>query len=232
MMQNNLTRPETIVVVAMSADGKIAEASRNQVLFGSPADKAHLENQMATADGVIFGAGTLRAGGSAMRVTHPELLKQRQEQGKPSQPVQIVCSRSANIDSNLKFFQQPIPRWLLTTAAGESRWREQPGFERILAIETSQQAIDLPAALQHLATLGLKRLAVLGGGELIASLLAVDLIDELWITVCPLILGGSTAPTPVDGNGFLTEQAPRLELLEVKPVGQEVFLHYRRQRDE
>ncbi|MBD2039364.1 RibD family protein [Microcoleus sp. FACHB-672] len=232
MRQNNLTRPETIVVVAMSADGKIAEAARNQVLFGSPADKAHLEAQVAAADGVIFGAGTLRAGGSAMRVTHPELLKQREEQGKPSQPVQIVCSRSGNIEPNLKFFQQPIPRWLLTTASGQSRWREQLGFEQILALETPQQEIDLPAALQHLATLGLERLAVLGGGTLIASLVAADLIDQLWITVCPLILGGATAPTPTDGDGFLTEQAPRLELLEVKPVGQEVFLHYRRQRDE
>lgn len=232
MTPNSLIRPQTTVVVAISADGKIAEASRNQVLFGSPADKAHLETQVAGADGVIFGAGTLRSGGSAMRVTNPELLKQREEQGKPSQPVQIVCSRSANIEPNLKFFQQPIPRWLLTTAAGESRWQKQPGFDKILAIETPQQEIDLPAALQHLATLGLERLAVLGGGELIASLLAVDLIDELWITVCPLILGGSKAPTPVDGDGFLTEEAPRLELLEVKPVGQEVFLHYRRHRDE
>lgn len=166
-----------------------------------------------------------------MRVTAPELIKQRQQLGKPSQPVQIVCSRTAEIDPQLRFFQQPIPRWLLTTAAGERRWHQRPGFERILVVETPEKEIDLPAALQQLAASGLQRLAVLGGGELIASLLKYDLIDELWLTVCPLIIGGSSAPTPTDGVGFLIGSAPRLELLEVKPVGGEVFLHYRLQRD-
>ncbi|NEQ19698.1 MAG: riboflavin deaminase, partial [Microcoleus sp. SIO2G3] len=82
----------------------------------------------------------------------------------------------------------------------------------------------------HLTTLGIKRLAVLGGGELVASMLELDLIDEFWLTICPLILGGSTAPTPVEGSGFLPEFAKRLELMAVQTVEQEVFLHYRLQQ--
>jgi len=70
-------------------------------------------------------------------------------------------------------------------------------------------------------------LAILGGGKLVASVLAAGLVDELWLTVCPLILGGADAPTPVEGKGFLADLAPKLELLAVKQVGQEVFLHYR-----
>jgi 5-amino-6-(5-phosphoribosylamino)uracil reductase len=46
-----------------------------------------------------------------------------------------------------------------------------------------------------------------------------------------MILGGATAPTPVEGSGFLADLAPRLELLSVHTIEQEVFLHYRRQRD-
>ncbi|MCY7385725.1 MAG: hypothetical protein LH628_24815, partial [Microcoleus sp. CAN_BIN18] len=49
----------------------------------------------------------------------------------------------------------------------------------------------------------------------------------LWLTVCPLILGGVDAPTPVEGKGFLADLAPKLELLAVKQVDQEVFLHYK-----
>jgi 5-amino-6-(5-phosphoribosylamino)uracil reductase len=63
---------------------------------------------------------------------------------------------------------------------------------------------------------------------LVASLLAADLIDEFWLTVCPLILGGITAPTPVDGAGFSAQLAKHLELLSVETIEQEVFLHYRR----
>ena len=222
-----MPKPQIITILAMSADGKIADAARSPAKFGSAADKAHLEYQVALADGVLNGAGTLRSGGTAMRVVNPELIEERKKQGKPPQPVQIICSRTGNIDPELPFFRQPITRWLLSTAAGAKLWQEKPGFERVMVFENSEQKIDWPAALPQLAKLGIDRLAVLGGGQLVASLLATDSIDEIWLTVCPLILGGNNAPTPVDGVGFPSNLAPRLELLEVKPVGDEVFLHYR-----
>jgi 5-amino-6-(5-phosphoribosylamino)uracil reductase len=227
---HGLKRPQTTLVLAISADGKISDVARSPADFGSPNDKAHLENQVAQADGIVFGAGTLRAGGTAMRVSNPELLQQRESLGKPQQPVQIVCSKSGDIDPQFKFFRQPIPRWLLTTSVGAKRWQEGSEFERVLVFETSEGKIDWILAFQEMAQLGLKHLGILGGGSLVASLLEVDLIDEFWLTVCPLIFGGATAPTPVEGAGFSPEMAPRLELLSVKTIDQEVFLHYRLQR--
>ncbi len=225
-----MNRPHTTVVLAMSADGKIADAKGSPARFGSPADKAHMEKQIASSDGVLFGAGTLRAYGTTLSVSNPHLLKQREQQSKPLQPVQIVCSASAAIDTKLRFFSQPIPRWLLTTASGAQKWQLNSEFERVLVFETSKVEIDWVAAFAQLAQLGLARLAVLGGGKLVASLLRANLIDELWLTVCPLILGGASAPTPVEGAGFLPDLAPRLELLAVQQVEEEVFLHYRLQQ--
>jgi 5-amino-6-(5-phosphoribosylamino)uracil reductase len=222
-----LNRPQTTVVLAMSVDGKITDIKRSPANFGSPNDKAHLENQVALADGILFGAGTLRSGGTAMRVSNPELIKQRESLGKPQQPVQIVCSRGGNIDRQFKFFDQPIPRWLLTTSAGAQPWEGRPEFERVLVVETPDGEIEWHEALHQMAQLGLRHLSVLGGGELVASLLEEDLIDEFWLTVCPLIFGGTQAPTPVEGAGFLSHQAKRLELLSVETIEQEIFLHYR-----
>lgn len=224
-----IDRPHTTVVLAMTADGKITDAKASPARFGSPADKAHLEKQIALADAVIFGASTLRAYGTTLSVSNPQLLKQREQQNKPPQPVQIVCSRSGKIDPQIRFFRQPVPRWLLTTARGAEFWHERPQFERILVIETPEGGIDFVAAFGQMAELGLAKLAVLGGGELVASLLAANLIDELWLTVCPLILGGATAPTPVEGAGFSQDLAPRLQLLALQQVEGEVFLHYRLQ---
>jgi 5-amino-6-(5-phosphoribosylamino)uracil reductase len=187
-------------------------------------------------DGVLFGAGTLRAYGTTIRISNPQLLKQREQTGKPLQPLQIVCSRSAEIDPQLRFFRQPVPRWLLTTAAGALSWQgrqsesEVVNFEQILGVETLAGKIDWINAFQQLAQLGVERLAILGGGELVASLLAADLVDEFWLTVCPLILGGAAAPTPVEGEGFASDLAPRLVLLTVETIQQEIFLHYRLQR--
>ena len=61
MVDSAWVRPHTTVVLAMSADGKIADVKRSPARFGSAADKAHLEKQVAQVDAVLFGAGTLRA---------------------------------------------------------------------------------------------------------------------------------------------------------------------------
>ena len=245
-MTDKIDRPYATVILAISADGKIADAVRSPARFGSANDKAHLEQQVAASDAVLFGNGTLQAYGTTMRVISPELLKQRELQGKTPQPVQIVCSRSPQFDPKLRFFQQPVPRWLLT--GQESRETALPSplptkdgetaiafpypmtnskFDRIIYAKTAGGEIDWIDAFQQLASFGIKRLAILGGGKLVASVLAAGLVDELWLTVCPLILGGADAPTPVEGKGFLADLAPKLELLAVKQVGQEVFLHYR-----
>lgn len=223
-------RPYTKVILAMTADGKIADFQRNSAQFGSSIDKAYLEHQISLVDGVLFGAGTLRAYGTTLPLKNPDLLANRKQQNKPPQPVQIVCSASGNINPNLCFFSQPIPRWLLTTEKGETTWKNthSPGFEKLIIAETSKPAkIQWTKAFQHLKKWGLNNLAILGGGELVASLLEDNLIDELCLTICPLILGGATSPTPVEGMGFLSHQAKQLELLRVEKIGQEIFLHYR-----
>jgi 5-amino-6-(5-phosphoribosylamino)uracil reductase len=81
--------------------------------------------------------------------------------------------------------------------------------------------------LDQLARSGIERLALLGGGKIVGSFFAAELVNELWLTVCPLILGGATAPTPVQTPGWLEATAPRLHLIEVAPVNDEIFLHYR-----
>jgi 5-amino-6-(5-phosphoribosylamino)uracil reductase len=220
-------RPVTIVVLAMSADGKISDTGRSHPTFGSQQDFDHLEQQVAAADAVLAGSATLKAGGTAMRVVNPDLIEQRLQAGKPEQPIQIVCTRTADLDPKLRFFGQAIPRYLLTTSEGAARWQAQAGFDRILAGKNTQQDIDWHYALGELYKEGIEHVAVLGGGEIVAALLGEDLIDELHLTLCPLLMGGKTAPSPVQGDGFLQDQAPRLELLSVKQVEGELFLHYR-----
>ena len=220
-------RPHARVILAMTADGKISDRQGSSARFGSANDKAHLEQQVSLADGVLFGAGTLRAYGTTMSVSSPTLLQQRKERGQLPQPVQIVVSASADLDPQWRFFRQPVPRWLITIADNEDKWRDRQEFARIVTTPVNDSNIDWKMAFQQLSKLGLNQLAILGGGELVASLLVEDLIDELWLTVCPLILGGKSAPTPVGGKGFIQAHGKKLKLLEVKQIEQELFLHYR-----
>ncbi|MGL6342639.1 MAG: RibD family protein, partial [Waterburya sp.] len=192
-------------------------------------DKTHLEKQVSLVDGVLFGADTLRAYGTTISISNPKLLEARVERRQKLQPVQIVVSASGNLDSQWRFFQQSIPRWLLTVPSAATSWRNKKEFERILIIhgtEENQSAINWVSTFEQLKQLGLNKLAILGGGELIASLLAEDLIDDFWLTICPVIFGGKNSPTPVGGIGLKQSQGKKLKLLEVQQLEQEIFVHY------
>jgi len=221
-----LQRPHLTAILATSLDGKIADSTGGAARFGSANDKAHLEQQVAQVDAVLIGAGTLRAYGSSVRITSQALLTERQQAGKPLQPIHIACSASGNLEPDWLFFRQSIPRWLLTTREGRDRWQNSSYFEQLLVDELAQGQFQWPIILHQLWSQGIQRLAVLGGGTLVGSLLAADFLNEIWLTLCPLMLGGESAPALVEGVSYLEATAPRLKLLEVRAIADEVFLHY------
>lgn len=230
---DGLSRPKTVVVLAMSADGKISPAASQPARFGSHTDRAHLEAQIAQADAVLIGSGTLRAYETSLTITNPQWLAMRQERGQPSQPLHLICSRSGQLNPTWRFFGQAIPRGLVTTVAGAIV--AQPcNFDHTFIAPSIQSpsspnpSLDWSQIWPQLQAAGIQHLAVLGGGSLVASLGAIAAIDELWLTVCPYLIGGRAAPTPCDGEQHPSfELAQHLELLNCQVQGQEVFLHYR-----
>jgi 5-amino-6-(5-phosphoribosylamino)uracil reductase len=222
---------KTTLVLAMTADGKISDATKSPPTFGSQRDYDHLESQMALADVILIGSGTLSDGGSAVLVKKPELIQARIDRRQPAQPPQIVCSRSGEIDAVAPFFHQPIERWLITTKVGATAWIDNTNFDRVLVCETTNgDDIDWQVVTLKLAELGIENICCLGGSKLAASLFAASFIDELWLTICPFIYGGIDAPSPVSGAGFTPKLAPRLKLLSVDRVEAELFLHYQVQK--
>lgn len=229
-----MNRPQTTLVLAMTADGKITDKASSPARFGSPSDKLHLEKQVSLVDAVLFGAGTLRSYGTTLPVNKLEFLQARQKRGQSPQPLQIVCSASGKLSPKLRFFSQPVPRWLLTTPKGAKLWQENKMFEQILVSKSDRfssplsedESIDWLSVLAQFKQLGIDKLAILGGGKLVASLLAVNAIDEFYLTICPFIFGGENAPTPVAGKGWLQKRGIKLELISVKQIDREVFLHY------
>jgi riboflavin-specific deaminase-like protein len=92
-----------------------------------------------------------------------------------------------------------------------------------------EREIDFGFALRWLREKwNVKRLLCEGGGEINAGLIEAGLVDEVHVTLCPVIFGGRTAPTMADGAGFARlADAARLRLESHKRVGDELFLVYR-----
>ncbi len=225
-----MPRPHVTLILASSADGKIAPARRGAAHFSSSRDKAHLEEQVALADAVLMGASTVRDYSTAFLIKEEGLLQARRERNQSAQPLTIVCSRSLNLDPKLPFFQQPLSRILLTGKSNPVAEKKFTGFAEIWRCnaELGSTEVDFHQALTRLFDQGVRRLAALGGGEVAAQLFALGLIDEWWLTLCPLVLGGTTSPSPVEGIGFVVGQnVPQLELLSCQRVDDELYLHYR-----
>ena len=85
--------------------------------------------------------------------------------------------------------------------------------------------VDLNHALSILYELGIRTLMVEGGGELIASFFKEDLVDEINLKIGNMILGGRTAPTLCDGDGFTQETAKKVKIVSVTPKENYIILN-------
>jgi len=218
-------RPHVEVVLAMSVDGHIADGSRSPHRIGSRADREHLDRRLADCDAVLMGASTLRAIGYALQIRDPGLLAARPERHGSRQPVQIVASLSGKLSDSMAFFAEPVPRWLVTVSSSAGAWQNRDHFDRV--VTAGDDEVDWHDAMSQLAAGGIGRVCLAGGGDLVAGVLGQGLVDEIWMTVCPVLIGGRGAPTPVDGPDLLLGQLPAVSLVTAEQAGEELFLHYR-----
>lgn len=213
----SLPLPELRLVLAVSLDGRLAPPDGGAAQLGGSGDRRVLEEALAWADGCLIGGRTLRLHGCTCLIRDPDLLAQRQRQGRSLQPTAVVVSRSGSFEPHLRFFGQPLRRLLLLPPPLPAS--APAGFAAV------QPLTSWPAALAALAADGLGRLVLLGGAELAGELLALQLVDQLQLTLCPQLLGGAHSWVPAG----VKPPSQGWHLLEHRPLGaDEVLLRYGR----
>jgi 2,5-diamino-6-(ribosylamino)-4(3H)-pyrimidinone 5'-phosphate reductase len=205
---------------AISLDGRINTRERRFTFFGSARDHARMSRLRAAADAVLVGGATFR------NWPHPSLPDAGADRARlAGRPWNVVVSRSLDVPLSPEFLDEPAIRPLFVTRAAAV----PPGFPA--DVEAWPGSGDVPVAwiLERLAARGVERLLVEAGGDLLFQFLAADALDELHVTLCPIVVGGD-APTLADGAGFDREDVPRFRLVASEVEGDEVFLHYRNVR--
>ena len=226
--------PWVLVNVAMTADGKIALANGRYAPFGSRRDHDHLLELRATADAVMCGARTADSFPVNLGPGPAKYRRLRQKRGLAEYNLRIIVSGSGSIDPRAEIFRHRFsPIVILTTSSiSPARLKRLRGLADEVIV-FGRKNMNFPAALRWLkAKYGVKRLVCEGGGELNAALFQQGLVNELHLTICPVIFGGRTAPTLAGGIGIknLTD-AEQLKIISMKRVGEEMFLIFHRRED-
>jgi len=215
-MRSRSDRPQVFANFVASVDGIVAvdppRGSGAEISGGDAHDRAVMGLLRAVADGVVVGAGNLRAEGdhvwTAERVC-PELAgpyaRLRAALGKSSAPLQVVVSGSGNVDLSRPVFSGVVPSVVVTTAAGAARLRAHRSGVRIAVPEPGAGWISLAAALAA-AGLGPGALVLVESGPTSTTrYLAEGALDEIFLTRAPVFVGRTSEPATlalVEGRFF------------------------------
>jgi len=216
-------RPFVYLNMVASADGRAAIEGRTRTL-GSETDTLLLSELRALADAVLIGSGTLRAEGYGRLVGKPERVARREAAGRPPTPTAVLLSRSLDLPWDAGLFaarEQPV---LVYTGSD----REAPDVAAPLEVVRLPDATP-EAALRDLRGRGVRALLCEGGPTLNRALLAAGAVDELFLTLSPLLAGNAVAPRIVEGEDLPAPLALALEW--VLHHDDELYLRYRIRHD-
>lgn len=209
---------------AITLDGKIASYRYDHVAIGTPTDRRYMSVLRARADAVLVGGRTFRNWPLPL-VPDAQALAALAADGFPdaeAPPVEgrrwwnVVMTRTLEVPREGRFYGDPRVRPLfLSPTAGE-----------VAGAEVVTGPCTVPWVLDTLAARGVQTLLIEAGGALIYEFLAADAVDEVYVTICPSILGGAGAPTLVDGRGFGADELRRLSLLHSHRWGDELYTRW------
>ena len=206
-----------------TVDGRSARDGRSSTL-GSDADLQRLLELRTRADAVLIGTGTLRAEGYDRLVRREERRARRREQGLAEDPLAVIVSRSFDVPWDVGLFQAPDQPVLVYTSPPAPDAGEPPDVPAPVEVVR----LEVPGLTEVLADLharGVRALLSEGGPTLNGALFAAGLVDELFLTITPLITGDGDEQNIVEGGRLPVDV--ELELVEVERVGSELFLRYR-----
>jgi riboflavin-specific deaminase-like protein len=207
-----------------SADGATAVAGRSAGL-GGPADRAVFQALRSVADVILVGAGTVRAEDYGPPRTAQPDQRRRTERGQAPHPRIAVVSGRLELDPHARLFSDPTQRPIVITTAGADPERRTRLSAVADIVDAGDHTFDPEAALAALGKMGAAVVVCEGGPTLNGELISSGLVDELCLTVSPLLVAGSSARC---AHSVQSPTPQRLELSRVLEDDGTLFLRYLR----
>jgi riboflavin-specific deaminase-like protein len=213
-------RPLVAMNFAATVDGR-ATISGVSGPIGSETDTAMLAGLRLRFDAVMIGAGTMRAERYGRLVKKQETREDRERLGLPPDPLTVLVSGRLDLPWDAPLFTAGGGQVLIFTASKA----EPPATATPLQVVRHDKFVDLVEALRHLRQeRGVRALLCEGGPGLHGELEGGAMVDELFLTIAPKLVGGE-APRIVEGELPAIAELQLAWLLEEQG---ELFARYRR----
>lgn len=200
-----LRRPYVALKLAVSLDGRIAPREGRRFWLTGPEARAEVHRVRAGFDAVLVGSRTWEA-------DDPQLTVRGEIEPRVA-PVPVLLDRSGRADPGLRALSgEGGPRGIVFTCPGEARGlaRRLGDLADVAAVPAAQGGLDLVAVLQSLNECGIATVLCEGGGTLGSALLALDLVDRLYLFLAPVLIGASGVPAFPRGPGGDPESLVRV----------------------
>src|SRR5215208_642894 len=108
---------DVIAKCAMSLDGYIDDATEKRLILSGPEDRNAVDELRATCDGILIGAGTLRADDPSLSLRRDDLQRKRLDAGLPAEPARIVVTRLGLLPTDARLFTTGSGRQIVIAGA-------------------------------------------------------------------------------------------------------------------
>ncbi|MEX2024942.1 MAG: dihydrofolate reductase family protein [Thermoleophilaceae bacterium] len=186
-------RPYVVVNMVSTLDGRAAFEGNTRRLSG-PEDRSLFHLLRTAGDALLVGAGTARIERYGQAVKNDDLRARRERHGLDSVQPTVIVSGRLLLPSDLPILQAEGAPVIVATGAGH----ELEGVTADVTYERTGE--DLRLLLARLRSEhGFRSLVCEGGPTLLSNLLAAGLVDELFLSITPQLVGGGDEPSITTG---------------------------------
>ncbi len=192
-------RPWVIVNMVCTADGATVDPTGRSGALGGDADRQAFVTLRSIADVIVAGSTTVKAEDYGPAKVSADRRAARAARGQAPVPRIAVVTASLHLDPGMRLFASGGPRpMVLTTEASDPAARDRLAEVADIVVAGKDQ-VDWPLALAELRDRTGARVVLVEGGPSVNGQLVGELIDELCLTVAPLMAGGQ-APRVAHGD--------------------------------
>lgn len=222
-----MQRPRVILSFAVTVDGKVSTAKLTPSGFTSAFDKHRLLEIRSLGDALMVGRNTLQIDRMSMGLPDESLRRARIQRGQSEYPIRVVISNSGDLPLDLNIFNHrfsPIVIYSTTRMPATNQTELRAKAELHLS---ARDQVSLPEVLNDLyETRQVRTLVCEGGPRLAKALAELDVVDELFITIAPILAGGAGAPGILGISGTFLPSSRVFQLESMKVEAGECYLRY------